>query len=236
MNRLQAELHRLFLLPAEASEGRLIDDTGHVRALVMALSGPADWEALGKVWRGVQTDLDLPAPAIAVSGTDALQLWFSLQAPVDAQRGAEFLARLGARYLAGTAPARLRLLPSATSPPVHAELVPAPQAGTENWSAFVAPDLAPVFADTPWLDIPPGIDGQADLLARLQSIKPAAFEAAMQSLRPLPPPPVVNAPIEDAKGVDPRRFLQQVLNDTSAPLALRIEAAKALLQSPGAAG
>jgi hypothetical protein len=32
--------------------------------------------------------------------------------------------------------------------------------------------------------------------------------------------------------VDPRRFLQQVLNDEAVALPLRIEAAKALLQRP----
>ena len=233
MNRLQSELHRLYLLPsAEAGEACLTDGAGNVRALVMALSGPADWEVLGRVWRGVQTDLQWPAPAIAVSGTDALQLWFSLQQPTSAPRAAELLARLSSRYLPGIAPSRLRLMPSANGQPQQAPLVPAEQADTGNWSAFVAPDLAPVFADTPWLDIPPGVDGQADLLARLESIKPAAFEAALQGLQPAPPAPSAGTEVtaHGPPGVDPRRFLQQVLNDETVALALRIEAAKALLR------
>ena len=52
--------------------------------MVLELTGPADWDVLSAVWRGVQADLELPAPAIAVSGTDGLQLWFSLEAPVPA--------------------------------------------------------------------------------------------------------------------------------------------------------
>ena len=97
---------------------------------------------------------------------------------------------------------------------------------------------SPVFADTPWLDIPPSVEGQADLLARLVSIKPAALEAAMQGLQPLAPPSRAAAAIRGpaleggAAVVDPRRFLQQVLNDETMALALRIEAAKALLHGP----
>lgn len=88
-----------------------------------------------------------------------------------------------------------------------------------------------MFADTPWLDIPPGIDGQADLLARLESIDPAAFEAAFTRLQPAAAPASNTQPSVgcSAGDVDPRHFLQRVLNDEAAPLALRIEAAKALL-------
>ena len=229
MNRLQSELHRLYLLP---SGGSLIDGSGEVRAMVVELARPADWDVLGPMWRGVQADLQLPAPAIAVSGTDGLQLWFSLQEPVSAPRAAEFLARLRSSYLAGVATGRMRLLPSATGGSHGAALVPAQHEPTGNWSAFVAPDLAPVFANTPWLDIQPGVEGQADLLARLQSIKPAAFDAAMQRLQPGVPqasPPEASPPEAPSPDVDPRRFLQQVLNDDTVALALRIEAARALL-------
>jgi hypothetical protein len=234
MNRLQSELQRLYLLPSPDSG--LVSERGELRAMVLELARPADWEALGQVWRGVQADLDLPAPAIAVSGTDGLQLWFSLQEPVGAARAAAFLALLQTRYLQGVAPARLRAMPSATGPAWQAALVPAQQAATENWSAFVAPDLAPVFADTPWLDIPPGIDGQADLLARLTPVKPAALDEAMRRLQPPEALPCEaapsSAPHSEQPDVDPRRFLQEVLNDATVALALRIEAAKALLHRP----
>ncbi len=230
MNRLQSELHRLYLLTSPDLGGHLIDGAGQVRAMVMELTGPADWDVLSKVWRGVQADLELPAPAIAVSGSDGLQLWFSLQAPMSALRAEAFLAHLQARYLAGVAPARLRLSPSAAGQTFDAALVPAQQDATENWSAFVAPDLAPVFADTPWLDIPPGIEGQADLLARLESIKPAALAAAMQRLQPVVSTGSSPAAQPSSADVEPKRFLQQVLNDETAALALRVEAAKALLR------
>lgn len=232
MNRLQSELHRLYHLPGPDT-GNLIDAPGNVRALVIELARPAEWEALSVLWRGVQDDLALPAPAIAVSGTDGLQLWLSLADPVSVSRGAAFLSLLRARYLAQVAPARVRLFPSEAEPLRHAPRVPAQQQGTENWSAFVAPGLAPVFADTPWLDIPPGDEGQADLLARLASIKPAAFDAAMKRLQPVVAPQPASRPEHPSGHVDPRHFLQQVLDDETAPLALRVEAAKALLAVVG---
>jgi len=211
MNRLQSELQRLY--PPSGP--------GEARAMVLALAGPADWSALARVWRGVQAELQLPAPAIAVSGGDALALWFSLQAPVGAARAAEFLARLRAHYLADVPQGRVKLI----TPPLP--VVPA-QTAQGQWSAFVAADLAPIFAETPWLDVEPSTEGQADLLARLAPIKPTAFEAAMQQLKPVAEAAPVMVPAGSAD-VDPRQFLQRVLNDETAPLALRVEAAKALL-------
>ncbi len=225
MNRLLSELHRLYP-PAPP---------GHTHALLLELARPADWAALGPLWRGVQADLALPAPAIAVSGTDGLQLWFSLQQPVASARAGAFLAGLQARYLADVAPARLRLLTDGHLPPM-----PAQDATSGNWSAFIAPDLAPIFADTPWLDIPPGADGQADLLGRLTSIQPAAFDAALRALQPAAPtsaapaqtPAAVATVPQPGPRLDPRQFLQRVLDDEHAPLALRVEAARTLLQHP----
>jgi len=103
---------------------------------------------------------------------------------------------------------------------------------TGNWSAFVAADLAPVFVDTPWLDIPPNEEGQATLLRGLATIKPALFDEALERLAPVPSridaPRTLERP--ETADQDPRRFLLRVMNDDNVALALRIEAAKALLQ------
>jgi len=252
MNRLQSELRRLYLPHsvdpgADAEASGLIDPKGRVRAMVLEVARPASWDVLSKVWRGVQADLELPAPAIAVSGTDGLQLWFSLSDPIAIAQARAFLESLRLRFLADVVTKRLRLMPavdvSAPHQALHARLVPAEQEQTGNWSAFVAPDLAPVFADTPWLDIPPSNDGQADLLSRLESIKPAAFEAALESLRPAPTQPtgvtrettsidadrMPDRPAASVGSLEAKRFLLQVMNDETVALALRIEAAKALL-------
>jgi hypothetical protein len=256
MNRLQAELQRLYhshdaqreaLGPEEPG---LVGPGERVRALVLELARPASWDSLAKVWRGVQVDLELPAPSIAVSGIDGYQLWFSLSESISVAQATAFLESLRTHYLGDIAQERIGTKPSAeASAPGHAqhEVLPPVQRAPGRWSAFVAPDLATLFADEPWLDFPPGPDAQADLLSRLASIKPADFKRALERLRPVDapgstqaPPAIVGAPGSDpsqmhappaaaANSADPRRFLLEVMNDGTIELHLRIEAAKALL-------
>jgi hypothetical protein len=257
MNRLQAEFQRLYQ-PVAADRAdigtappSLVDGQGRVRALVLELARPADWALLAKVWQGVQLDLGLPAPAIAVSGSDGVQLWFSLVQAVDVSAAQAFLQALCLRYLPDVAPHRLALRPvpdaaSASGALLHAQPVPAQQATSGHWSVFVAPDLAPVFADTPWLDSPPGDDGQANLLRGLRSITPAEWATAWVAERAAAQPgatqpgagrrtasvaanPTGAGQPALALGTDARRFLLSVMNDPSVALALRIDAAKALL-------
>ncbi len=260
MNRLQRELGRLYLplatggQDADGDESGLIDAAGRVRAMVLELARPADWSALSAVWKGVQIDLELPAPAIAVSGKDGYQLWFSLCEPVPAPQAWAFLHALRERYLAGINTGRIGLMPTQDGrslPPqlLHSAQLPARPTEGGRWAAFVAPDLAPVFAQEPWLDLPPNPDGQSALLSGLETIKAAEFERAMALLgpasapAPAPAPPASGAappaaaeagptstrPPPVGAGQSPKRFLLGVMNDDSVALDLRIEAAKALL-------
>jgi hypothetical protein len=233
MGRLHTELSRLYLCPpAEGGntvdESRLFDTHGLTRALVLGLARPADWDAMSRVWQGVQADLELPAPAIAVCGDDGYQLWFSLAQPVPVAQAQAFLELLRSRYLGSVAPRRITLSPTKTG---HTRLVPALQADTGQWSAFVSSDLAAVFADDPSLDLPPGEDNQADLLSRLKSIQPADLQAALERLLPEETLPPASAPSAETRLTprDPRSFLLAVMNDPAVPMVLRIEAAKALL-------
>ena len=233
MGRLHTELSRLYLGPPTGDQdavddSRLIDTQGLTRTLVLGLAQPADWDAMSRVWQGVQADLELPAPAIAVCGADGYQLWFSLVQPMPVAQAQDVLQRLCGRYLSTVAPRRITLSPGMAG---HTRLVPALQADSGQWSAFVSSDLAAVFADDPSLDLPPGEDNQADLLSRLKSIKPADLQAALERLQPeTPQPPTVGHSVRaDPAPQDPRSFLLAVMNDTAVPLALRIEAAKALL-------
>lgn len=223
MTRLQAEWQRLYL--HEAGDGR-------VRALVLEVKQPAGWDALSRVWQGVQHDLDWPAPAIAISGSDAYQLWFSLAQPVDAQRATAVLQHLVGRYLRDVPLERVRV--QAVDPGAPGTLPPA-QVAAERWSAFVSADLAALFAEERWLDHPPGSDAQADLLSRVQAVKPEVFLSAEQQLAR---EQAAEAGMQPEGGLaayaptsDPRRFLLSVMQDASAPLHLRIEAAKALLST-----
>lgn len=225
MKRLQSELNRLYSAPA-----------GTVRAAVLQVGRPAEWAAVSKIWRGAQMDLGLPAPAIAVNGVDAYQLWFSLAEPVRVAQAAAFVAALRLRYLADIAAARVNFVAGLDRPEDIEAIAPPQQVDTDHWSAFVAPDLAPVFSDDPWLDTPPGAEGQADLLGRLDCIKPGDFQQALDRLGAAPEPSAILAAslapraAEDAqKALDPKQFLLSVMRDENVEMALRIEAAKALL-------
>lgn len=219
--RLQTELQRLFDTQPDAE--------GCVRTLVLGISGPADWPALAAVWRGVQTELNWPAPAIAINGVDAFELWMPLQVAVAKDEARRGLQHLCARYLSDVAPARWRLWPALDeglcAPP---QAQPQLHAATGRWSAFVAPDLAAVFGDDPSLDLPPGDDAQADVIARIQPIPAADWHRVIAIAAPVARPlsqPATTPMTHD----DPRRFLLSVMNDATVDMALRIEAAKALI-------
>jgi hypothetical protein len=215
MNRLQAELQRLYL-PAD----------GQVTGVVLELVRPAGWEALARVWRGVQEDLDLPAPAIAISGVDGYQLWFSFAQALPAAQALAFAESLRARYLGDIPRDRVRAQLAADA------VAPSVERSPGQWSAFVAPDLAAVFDDEPWLDLPPGVDAQAEVLARLDRTRPDDLQRALAQLGPVAAAVALvraEPPSAAGEGADPRRFLLGVMNDASVALSLRIEAAKALL-------
>ena len=226
MSRLDTEQQRLFGATT----------AGHTRTLVLCLGRPADWTLLRNVWQGVQADLELPAPAIAVDGAESYQLWFSLAQPVTMAHAQDFLEQLRLRYLPEVATSRLHQLPSAD--PSHpdavrcAPVVPSRQETTGYWSAFVSPDLPAVFGEDPWLDTAPGLDQQADLLSRQKSISADTWQHALQCLHPAQPI-TASPPIKPGKTgpLEPRAFLHAVMSDTAAPLALRVEAAKALLSA-----
>jgi hypothetical protein len=242
MSRLHDQHQRLYGTEA----GR--DAPGCVRALVIGLSQPADWGVLSVLWRGVQADLDLPAPGIVVNGADGLELWFSLAEPQAVADAAAWVDGLVKRYLPDVKPQRVRRWPASEAWSERPPLAPRSTC-VDRWSAFVAPDLAAVFADDPALDMPPGDDAQADLLSRLESMRPAAFKAALAQLVPdatVPQNTVEQqlasdgagtahcGPVPEHRGLngpyqDPRVFLLAVMNDSTAPLAQRIEAARALL-------
>ena len=223
MNALQTELERLYPTPDSAN--------GEVRRVVLELARPASWDDLAKVWQGVQADLGLPAPGIAVSGTDAYQLWFSLARPVPFSQATAFVAGLRKQYLDDIDAGRVSM-PSPASTPPPFEKAPG------RWAAFVAPDLASLFVDEPWIDHPPGVDAQAALLSRLQVIKAEAWAHALARLQPAATTASAttasNSPGAPAvRTLDARQFLLDVMNDPAVDLRLHIEAAKALLPRAG---
>ncbi len=231
MNRLQQECHRLFA--ADTAH----DPAAPVRAVVLEIGRPADWARTAALWRAVQAELGWAAPAIAVNGVDAFQLWFSFDAPLAVADAAAMAQALRARFLADLAPARVRQWPVAGAAARLPPAVPAEQPDG-RWSAFVAADLAPLFAESPWLEIQPGDEAQAGLLAAVLPTKTAARDA----LLPLPAataavaaaPAAAVVPAPQLPAADPRQFLRAVMADAALPLAQRLDAAKALLAAPAA--
>jgi hypothetical protein len=230
----------------------------HVRA------ADSDW--VSRVWTWVQTQAGLPAPAIAVDGRGGWLLCFALPSsrPVnEAQAVLRQLIRDGLDQggatvsVADAAAWRLTCWPADLPADASDDAVPVPrQVAPDRWSAFVAPDLVPVFAESPWLDCAPSEEGQAALLSKLVPI-PAEQWARLLAvssrdvadsladrvshgdrvgqpashpgapLNPLcAPQPASNGA---ALGDAPRAFLLAVMNAASVDLALRIEAARVLL-------
>ena len=252
MNTLQTELHRLYLLDNPQADARnpagsppvLIDASGRVRAMVLEVAQVAGCDCVVALWHGVQDALGLPAPAVAVSGISGYQVWFSLREAVPAAQAMAFLEALRLRYLPDVAPRHVALWPvaDASGQLQHAKGVPALQADSSHWSAFVAPGLISMFADEPWLDLPPSAEAQAKLLANFESVSPAGLGQALARLQPASAataPDAGLAPVHPTgqtqiqtqahDGADPKRFLLTVMNDPATELHLRIEAAKALL-------
>lgn len=208
---------------AQDASPALIDANGQVRALVLQLASAAGGEAVAALWQGLQNELELPAPApaIAISGA-GYQVWLSLSEPIPVAQASTFLESLRRRFLAGIAPRHVQLLPSlpsdtadapeapdtpdipgASVPARHARLIPAQLDQGGRWSAFISPHLAALFADEPWLDMPPSPDAQADLLLGLKSLSPADFRQAQRQLEPAEAAPASAAPSSPASAARP---------------------------------
>lgn len=236
-------------LAGESTVGiSLVSDEGLVRAMVVVFEKPGDWALVANLYQQMQEDLELPAPAISVSGRAGYQLWMSLAECIPEMEARVFLDALRQKYLADLSPSSLRLLPYADA--VQVNLVPALYQDTGKWSSFIDPSMGAMFAEESGLDMAPNMDRQADMLAGLKRMKAVDFERALkllqaesnarlkedraaalqESIRQAPivgqaPPKLLLAKHFN----EPKSFLLAVMNDVSASAEHRIEAAKALL-------
>lgn len=228
-------------------ELELITPDNMVRAMVLEFASAADWEAVARLYQGIQEDLELPAPAVAVSGHSGFQLWLSLSERVPADQASLFLTALRDKYLIDMPLAKLGFHPDAglvAGGSGLVALVPALHERTGQWSAFIDPSMGSMFVDESGLDMAPSPDRQADMLSGLESIKAADFQRVLASLQS-----VAEVAAERRKEfaaasgggrsrsglnvgnhyTDPKSFLLAVMNDASASAGQRIKAAKALL-------
>lgn len=239
MDKFTNQLQRLFFLP-----GHHAIDLGapRQRCLLIDFSRSADWPALAELYEAVQRDLDLPAPAVSVSASHGFRLWFSLADGIPVEQGERFLLALYRRYLSAVPEKHVSLYPGlATALVEHIDIPPYHDAGADKWSAFIDPSLGSMFADEAGLDMAPGMDKQAALLAACASMPNDAFELALVHLlagsefgsaSQANHADTPSAPQTLSLGgdfADPYSFLLAVMNDRSAAVEHRLEAAKALL-------
>ncbi|MFZ2269674.1 MAG: hypothetical protein WAV95_19015 [Azonexus sp.] len=229
----------------------LVSAGSTVRAMLVVFNKASDWPAAARLFQAVQDDLELPAPALSVSGRHGFRLWFSLAEPVSVAQARRFLAGLQRNYLAELPAASRQFRPAieagAEEGPALVKLTPALHLATGKWSAFIDPSLGAMFVDEPGLAMAPNMDRQAQILAGLESIQPADFELALERLQE---PAVTDTASPPAPGnaentrpglnvgsnfSDPQSFLLAVMNDPAASTLERIRAAEALLPkfSPG---
>ena len=232
----------------------LVSPTGMARAMVVSFARATDWEQVANLYQAVQDELDLPAPAVSVSGRKGYSLWFSLAEALPLAQIQAFLAALRLKYLADIPLAHLELQPDALA---IKTLAPTRHNATGKWSAFIDPSMGSMFIVEPGLEMAPILDRQAGMLAGLKSIKTANFQRALSILQAPSEldgepaltlaeaaarlPTKVSRPPDLADGyrysklgegntyADPRDFLLAVMNDSSVGVKQRIKAAKALL-------
>ncbi|WP_426211553.1 hypothetical protein [Massilia sp. TWP1-3-3] len=187
MLKLRAQLRRLYLLegslPADQAAGPvLLTHDGHTRAIVIdfdKLPGEDDahWRLLCLVANGLQGELDLPAPAVSISGEHGFRLWLSLAAPIPLGVARQFVTLLREKYFPD-----LPVPPDAISRPVA--LPPCLHQGSGRWAAFINPGLGASFADEAGLEMAPPLAGQTALLEHLACISEPQFMHAMALLQP----------------------------------------------------
>jgi hypothetical protein len=149
------------------------------RTLCLGLQRASDWPHLASLLESLQTELEIPLPAVAVVPEDdggGFQCWFSLAEPVICAAGAAFLRYLATRFLSALPPARwttwpptLPVLPAADAPG-ELPLPPQYDAASGKWSAFIDPGLGGMFADEPGLEFPPSAARQAEVLLTVRSL------------------------------------------------------------------
>lgn len=232
-DRLCGELERLYG-PQAYSEATGGSQDGS-RVLILQLSKPSEWSSLAVLWHAFVSEWGLPAPGIAVNGRDGIQLWFSLSQPASSSTCERFLMALRDRFLEGLPEDRVSWYPSSKPSGAHGHglytAVPACTSGIDHWSAFVTRDLAAVFGDEPWVDVPPVRDQQAEILSRLSPMTHAQMDFVLEQLNP-EGSSGRDAAVTPSDWLGPAQFLWATMNNTSVPLGERIEAAKALLPYP----
>ena len=247
MDKLLSEIARLYFLPdcippneevlrciaGEISlKFPLVGQDKRVRAMQLHFSRSSDWSALSDLYQLIVEELELPAPAISVSGEKGFVLWFSLAEAVPLEMAEDFLRALSMKYLVSVPDEFRDYLPSGNRQ-CSASVTPALSEISGRWSAFIDPTLGSMFLDEAGLEMAPNRDRQADLLASLKSISLADFGRVVQVLAEFHTLTSakcgMETPIKETVCSEATRFLLAIMRDDASALKHRIKAAKALL-------
>lgn len=189
MQKLISELKRLYLHNFDDDQAlarhvrgehtTLVDlaSDGQVRAIVIDFRKTAEeqhWLRLCDVANALQQELQLPAPAVSVSGGDSYQLWLSLAQPLALAEARQFLALLHKAYFEDE-PIDLGR--------TTVELPPCLHIATGLWAAFINPSMGSALAEDLGLEVTPSELAQANFLEKLDSISPEAYAQALAKLQ-----------------------------------------------------
>lgn len=198
MQELIAQLERLYWIQDDAAPplARLLAErlagregaplglarAGWTRAVVLSFARLPDdgalghWERLCGVANSLQSELQLPAAAVSMSGARGFALWLSLAEPLPLARAQQFADALCAAFCPELPALRV-------DAPV--ELPPCLDQASGKWSAFIHPGMGSSFAEEPGLDMAPPPAAQAAFLDGLQCIDRAQFQQAFDRLEGL---------------------------------------------------
>lgn len=167
--------------PAVAAQ--LVDEAGQVRTLVLEFGGKGGgdkhWSDLCVIANAVQHELDLPAPAVSISGRTSFYLWLSLETPVPQAQAQQFLQLLRTVFL----PASTDILTAAPAGFLESVELPPCLQPSGKWAAFIHPGMGASFADEPGLDMPPPLHAQLVFVESLRSMTAAQFAKALAVLQ-----------------------------------------------------
>lgn len=196
MEKLLAELRRLYLRSGAASpdalashvrgettlSASLTDASGQTSALLIEFhpqegdEHAAHWTRLCDVANALQSELNLPAPGVSISGAQGYGLWMAFDPAVPSVQAQRFAALLRQAYF----PA-IDLAPASVAAPV--EVPPFLHRASGLWAAFIHPGMGASFADEAGLDMMPPLAGQAAFLETLKTISATQFAHALDKLQ-----------------------------------------------------
>ncbi|WP_374357955.1 hypothetical protein [Pseudoduganella danionis] len=189
---LNAEITRLYRLDGDSDSQplELVSATGLTRAMVLEFrrkpeqAVPRHWDNLCRMANYLQEQLELPAPAVSISGKNSYRLWLSLSHAVPVEQAETFLLQLCASYFPDVLADELDWLPQHGGQHTQTSVECPPRMQSNGqWSAFIHPGMGAAFEEEAGLDVEPPAAGQAAFLERLHSISASQWAHACALLQ-----------------------------------------------------